>query len=548
MAVTAPPSLQNFYNDAGFQLPMGGLSSIGPGHMLNDGGPLSLGSALGMTGTGATSFYNYGDTSNFGAPWEYLYNATPTSIFNLPNNLSPTLSFGSDSSVYSTDETDLLLTGNETDEFLQHINGCSPVTMHPNLVSTLKNMVTPGVLTYNAQPSVLDRLEQLNRLEAQQQEPGQIHDSLRSAFLRQYCQQSVVPKVELPDLSPASIGAVVPCTVTDTEEPSKAAEKSETEESIEAAVVSVDLIKNRRPFRCQHEGCNKTFKNPQTMKMHHKTHYSDGSAGGKACTLPTLTSSLKAGHNKKTPSRCPKCKKTFVGLYELRRHYGRKHSEGEKPFGCRKCGKKFYIEVDVRDHEKLCGEPIECKCGLKFAFKCNLVAHKKAHPACQDNPQPNSSNSNSTSTTSNNQTSSSDDSEQSLGSSRQLMRVGSKRIREESTSPGIQSSLHIPIPDFKGIPEAPEFKLTRREFPPLSFPPETNPLWASNMVYPTISFTNLPVSSALYSNLGSSFHGQQQYSTKVSLPPASISPSSYEAVNCEMGNAFNQLPFKAWSG
>jgi hypothetical protein len=120
----------------------------------------------------------------------------------------------------------------------------------------------------------------------------------------------------------------------------QAAEKSETEESIEAAVVSLDLIKNRRPFRCQHEGCNKT------MKMHHKTHYSEGSAGGgKGCTLPTLTNSLKVGHNKKTPSRCPKCKKTFVGLYELRRHYGRKHSEGEKPFGCRKCGKKFYIEV-----------------------------------------------------------------------------------------------------------------------------------------------------------------------------------------------------------
>lgn len=127
----------------------------------------------------------------------------------------------------------------------------------------------------------------------------------------------------------------------------KAVEKSETDDNIEAAVVSVDLIKNRRPFRCQYDGCNKTFKNPQTMKMHHKTHWSEGGAGGKGCSLPTLTSSLKAGHNKKIPSRCPKCKKTFVGLYELRRHYGRKHSEGEKPFGCRKCGKKFYIEVRV---------------------------------------------------------------------------------------------------------------------------------------------------------------------------------------------------------
>ena len=36
------------------------------------------------------------------------------------------------------------------------------------------------------------------------------------------------------------------------------------------------------------------------------------------------------GANKKIPSQCPICKKTFVGLYELRRHFGRKHNDGNK--------------------------------------------------------------------------------------------------------------------------------------------------------------------------------------------------------------------------
>lgn len=324
----------------------------------------------------------------------------------------------------------------------------------------------------------------------------------------------------------------------------KAVEKSETDDNIEAAVVSVDLIKNRRPFRCQYDGCNKTFKNPQTMKMHHKTHWSEGGAGGKGCSLPTLTSSLKAGHNKKIPSRCPKCKKTFVGLYELRRHYGRKHSEGEKPFGCRKCGKKFYIEVDVRDHEKLCGEPIECKCGLKFAFKCNLVAHKKAHPACQDNPP---SNSHSTATTYQSSTTS-DDTERSLANPGQA-RTGYKRAREDFVGP-MQSSMHIPLPEFKEILEAPDFKMARHEYRGLSFLTETGSPWAADINYPAVSFNSISgvgLHSGL-SNLGSQEFQQnhQQFSSKLYRQP--IPATFNKAVNCEMGMALNQHQFKTWSG
>uniref|UniRef100_A0A7I4BG63 C2H2-type domain-containing protein n=1 Tax=Physcomitrium patens TaxID=3218 RepID=A0A7I4BG63_PHYPA len=577
MALAATPALSTFYGMEATNLLQAPNFSGNPSYMLNDAGPLSLGYGF---SSGGSSLYNYGDNAALAVSWD-AYLTRDCSNFNPPNTLSQSLSF-SDSSVYSTDESDLFMSNN-SDELFQLINECnllsagsSVSTIHPNLVSTLKNMVSPGLVgscisqgdmtCHNAQAAVLDQLALTQTWMEQHQQEQLQHDnidSLRSALMRHSQPQVMVPKVELHDFT-STVGAMVPMATISDLKPQKADEKSETEDSIEAAVVSLDLIKNRRPFRCQHEGCNKTFKNPQTMKMHHKTHYSDGSAASKACMLPTLSSSLKAGHNKKIPSRCPKCKKTFVGLYELRRHYGRKHSEGEKPFGCRKCGKKFYIEVlknllillsvavfchvhplpslqairandadvtkvDVRDHEKLCGEPIECKCGLKFAFKCNLVAHKKAHPACQDHLLNNSN-----STTSNNQSSYSDDSEQSPCSLRSSPRSGTKRAREPASP--IQSSLHVPLPDFEGIPEAPAFKMARHDLAWMSFPTDTSLLCASNVNYPPISFTNLPLSSR-YPNQGDS---QEHFSSKVH-PISSTYP---EAVNCEMGIVSTNSPLR----
>lgn len=73
----------------------------------------------------------------------------------------------------------------------------------------------------------------------------------------------------------------------------------------------------------------------------------------------------KSGGSKKSPSCCPECGRMFVGLYELRRHFGRKHMQGEKPFACAKCAKRFFVEVRPLEllSSALC---LECQ---HFAFR-----------------------------------------------------------------------------------------------------------------------------------------------------------------------------------
>ena len=120
---------------------------------------------------------------------------------------------------------------------------------------------------------------------------------------------------------------------------------------------------------------------------------------------------------------------------------------------------EWIIQVDLRDHEKLCGESIECKCGLKFAFKCNLVAHKKAHPVCQEQSSKNHHNSsaNSNNSSCNQSTITSDeDSSQYSGGRSNSQRRGTKRLRTTYEESAISSSIASQLMSTNATP-APSF-------------------------------------------------------------------------------------------
>lgn len=126
------------------------------------------------------------------------------------------------------------------------------------------------------------------------------------------------------------------------------------EEAEDLSTPSAAYAAEPRPFKCS--VCEKTYKDPATLRQHEKTHW--------------LT----------RPFPCNICGKMFTQRGTMTRHM-RSHL-GLKPFACEECGMRFTRQYRLTEHMRVhSGEkPYECQlCGGKFTQQRNLISHLRMH-------------------------------------------------------------------------------------------------------------------------------------------------------------------------
>mmetsp|Transcript_10524 Transcript_10524/g.31321 ORF Transcript_10524/g.31321 Transcript_10524/m.31321 type:complete len:345 (+) Transcript_10524:65-1099(+) len=122
-----------------------------------------------------------------------------------------------------------------------------------------------------------------------------------------------------------------------------------------------------RAFTCH--VCEKTFKRETNLMFHMATHRER-----------TIDSNGVAVDQKwNTPTSCPACPRVFATKYQAKKHFLRRHFEGEKKFTCTVCNvKSFTVKEDLSMHLKSCGRVFSCSCGIRLRSQATLKRHCKA--------------------------------------------------------------------------------------------------------------------------------------------------------------------------